>query len=53
MEIETSEVSLKDILVVQEFPDVFLEEIPGMPPPKEGEFCMDLRPGVTPISRDI
>jgi len=51
METETPEVSLRDIPVVQEFLDVFSEEIPGMPLPREVEFCIDLIPEVTPISR--
>jgi len=42
---------LEDILVVREFLDVFLEEIPGMLPPREVEFCIDLTPRATPISK--
>jgi len=45
-------ISIKDIPVVQEFPDVFPEKIPGMPPPREVEFCIDLVPGATPISKE-
>ena len=41
------QVSLRDIPVVQEFSDVFPEEIPGMPPPREVEFCIDHIPRVT------
>jgi len=48
METETLEVSLRNILVVQEFFDMFSEEILGMPPPREVEY---LTPGATPISR--
>jgi len=51
VETETPEVSLRDIPLVQELPDVFLEEIPGMPPPREVEFYIDLIPGATPISK--
>lgn len=40
-------VGLDDILVVSEFPDVFLNEIPGYPPVKEVEFCIELVPGMT------
>ena len=39
-----AESSLKDNLVVRGFTDVFSEEIPGMPPLREVEFCMDLEP---------
>jgi len=45
-----AEPSLEDILVVKEFPDVFPEEIPGMPPHNEVEFCIDLTFGATPFS---
>ena len=42
---------LEDILVVRDFPDVFLEELRGMPPDRCVEFIIDLIPGTTPISR--
>jgi hypothetical protein len=35
--------------VVNEFPDVFLEELPGMPPDRDIEFMIELKPGTTPI----
>jgi hypothetical protein len=37
------------ILVVSEFPDVFPEELPGMPPDRELEFAIDIVPGTAPI----
>jgi hypothetical protein len=40
-----------NIHVVRDFPDVFLEELPGMPPDREVEFVIDLVPRTTPISR--
>jgi hypothetical protein len=33
------------------FPDVFPEELPGMPPDREVEFVIDLLPGTVPISK--
>jgi hypothetical protein len=39
------------INVVSDFPDVFLEELPGMPPERKVEFAMELIPGTTPISK--
>jgi hypothetical protein len=33
------------------FPDVFPEELPGMPPDREVEFVIDLLPGTAPISK--
>jgi anion-transporting ArsA/GET3 family ATPase len=37
--------------VVKDFSDVFLEELPGMPPDREVEFVIDLLPGTAPISK--
>ena len=36
--------------VVCEFPDVFPEELPGLPPDREIELCIDVVPGTDPIS---
>ena len=36
---------------MKEFPNVFPDEIPGMPPLREVEFCINLTPGATPISK--
>ncbi|CAL2270251.1 unnamed protein product [Prunus armeniaca] len=35
---------LEDVLVVQEFLDVFLEDLPGLPPYREIEFTIELVP---------
>jgi hypothetical protein len=43
--------SLEDIKVVCEYPDVFPEELPGMPPDRDFEFVIDLLPGTAPISK--
>jgi hypothetical protein len=45
------EAKLDDIPVVNEFIDVFPQELPGMPPDQEIEFTIDLKPGTTPISQ--
>jgi hypothetical protein len=42
---------IQDIPVVCEFPDVFPEDLPGLPPEREVEFVIKLKPGTTPISR--
>ncbi|WVZ75461.1 hypothetical protein U9M48_023511, partial [Paspalum notatum var. saurae] len=42
---------IKKIPVVCEFPDVFSEELPGLPPDKDVEFKIDLVPGTAPVSR--
>jgi hypothetical protein len=41
--------STLDIRTVSEFSDVFLEELPGMPPDHEIEFVIELVPGTAPI----
>jgi hypothetical protein len=43
--------SLEDIRVVCKYPDVFPEELPGMPPDRDVEFVIDLLPGTAPISK--
>jgi hypothetical protein len=42
---------LEDFPVVSEFVDVFPEELPGLPPKRELEFTIDLKPGTKPIAR--
>jgi hypothetical protein len=42
--------TLEEFLVVQEYPDVFPEELPGMPPDRDIEFLIELLPGTPPIS---
>ncbi|XP_075095441.1 uncharacterized protein LOC142173711 [Nicotiana tabacum] len=42
--------SLKDIPTVCDFPAVFLDDLPGLPPEREIEFPIELVPGTTPIS---
>ena len=41
---------LEDIPIVKEFPDVFPDDISGLPPDREVEFTIDLIPGTKPIS---
>ena len=36
--------------MVQEFLDVFLSDIPGVPPNRDIDFAIDLEPGTKPIS---
>jgi hypothetical protein len=42
---------VKDIPVVCDFPDVFPEDLPGLPPERDVEFVIELKPGTAPISR--
>jgi hypothetical protein len=37
--------------VVREFADVFMEELPGMPPERELEFTIELKSRTEPIVR--
>ena len=46
----TSPTKLEDIPIVREFPDVFPDDLPGMPPDRDIEFTIDTIPGTTPIS---
>jgi hypothetical protein len=43
--------NLEDIPVACEFPDVFPEDLLGMPLDQDVEFIIELQPGTTPISR--
>ena len=42
---------LEEVPVVNEYPDVFSEELPGMPPDRDIEFVIDLVPGTSPIAK--
>jgi hypothetical protein len=44
-------VQLENIPVVCEYPDVFPDDLPGMPPDRDIEFVIELQPGTTPISK--
>ncbi|GKA28896.1 putative reverse transcriptase domain-containing protein [Tanacetum coccineum] len=48
---ESKEKRLEDVLVIRDFPEVFLEELPGLPPPRQVEFRIDLIPGAAPVAR--
>src|SRR5438105_12553489 len=45
------EVTVEDVPVVCEYPDVFPEDLPGLPPDRELEFIINMMPGTTPISQ--
>ncbi|GJY97341.1 hypothetical protein Tco_0514251 [Tanacetum coccineum] len=42
---------LKDVLIVRDFPEVFREDLSGIPPAQQVEFQTDLVPGVAPVAR--
>jgi hypothetical protein len=43
--------NLEEIPVVCDYPDVFPDDLPGMPPDRDIEFVIDLQLGTTPISK--
>ena len=43
--------AISQIPVICEYQDVFLEEVPGMPPHRLVEFIIDLEPGTEPICK--
>nr|GEV04975.1 putative reverse transcriptase domain-containing protein [Tanacetum cinerariifolium] len=49
----TDEKRLENIPVVREFPDVFPEELPGLPLVRQVEFQIDLIPGATPVAHPV
>ncbi|GJV88731.1 putative reverse transcriptase domain-containing protein [Tanacetum coccineum] len=51
MEKKSDEKRLEDIPVVREFPEVFPEDLPGLPPILQVEFQIDLILGATPVAR--
>ncbi|XP_042059685.1 uncharacterized protein LOC121804234 [Salvia splendens] len=45
------EKKIEDVDIVREFPDVFPDTLPGLPPDRRLEFTIDLEPGAAPISK--
>ncbi|KAI3740651.1 hypothetical protein L2E82_31121 [Cichorium intybus] len=43
--------TVNDIDVVREYPEVFPDDLPGLPPERQVEFRIDLVPGASPIAR--
>ncbi|GJT36597.1 putative reverse transcriptase domain-containing protein [Tanacetum coccineum] len=48
---KSEEKRLKDVPIVQYFLEVFLEDLPGLPPTRQVEFHIDLIPGAAPVAR--
>ena len=51
MDKNENELNFKNITIVKEYPDVFSEELLGLPLNREIEFSIDLLPGSGPISK--
>ncbi|GKE47806.1 putative reverse transcriptase domain-containing protein, partial [Tanacetum coccineum] len=48
---KSKEKRLEDVPIVWDFPDVFPEDLPGLPPTRQVEFQIDLIPGAAPVAR--
>ncbi|GJZ86385.1 putative reverse transcriptase domain-containing protein [Tanacetum coccineum] len=48
---ESKEKRLEDVPVIRDFPKVFPDELPRLPPPRQVEFHFDLIPGAAPVAR--
>ncbi|KAL8088747.1 hypothetical protein AgCh_038509 [Apium graveolens] len=49
--LERESLSMEDIPVVSEFPEMFPDELPGLPPDRQIEFEINLAPGTEPVSK--
>nr|GFA03949.1 hypothetical protein [Tanacetum cinerariifolium] len=48
---EPAERRLEDVPIIYEFPDVFPEDLPRLPPPRQVEFEIELVLGAAPVAR--
>ncbi|GJT10970.1 putative reverse transcriptase domain-containing protein [Tanacetum coccineum] len=48
---KSKEKRLEDVPIVLDFPEVFPEDLPGIPPTRQVEFQIDLVPGAAPVAR--
>ncbi|GJY53639.1 putative reverse transcriptase domain-containing protein [Tanacetum coccineum] len=51
IEDKSGEKRLEDVPIVRDFPEVFPEDLPGLPPTRQVEFQIDLVPGAAPVAR--
>ncbi|GKA30123.1 putative reverse transcriptase domain-containing protein, partial [Tanacetum coccineum] len=42
---------IKDVPIIRDFPEVFIEDLLGLPPARPVEFQIDLIPGAVPVAR--
>ncbi|GKA45491.1 putative reverse transcriptase domain-containing protein [Tanacetum coccineum] len=47
---EPKEKRLEDVPIICNFPEVFLDDLPGLPPPRHVEFRIKLVPGAAPVA---
>ncbi|GJY34112.1 putative reverse transcriptase domain-containing protein [Tanacetum coccineum] len=48
---KSGEKRLEDVPIVRDFPEVFPEDLSGLPPTRQVEFQIDLMPGAAPVAR--
>nr|GEX09557.1 hypothetical protein [Tanacetum cinerariifolium] len=48
---KSKEKRLKDVPVICDFPEVFPDDLPGLPPPRQVQFRIDLVPRANPVAR--
>jgi Reverse transcriptase (RNA-dependent DNA polymerase) len=48
---DAKEVDISTVSVAREYPDVFPDELPGLSPPRDVEFCIELQPSTTLVAR--
>ncbi|GJU94658.1 putative reverse transcriptase domain-containing protein, partial [Tanacetum coccineum] len=48
---KSKEKQLEDVPIIKDFPEVFPEDLPGLPPIRQVEFHIDLVPGAAPVAR--
>ncbi|GJU55577.1 putative reverse transcriptase domain-containing protein [Tanacetum coccineum] len=48
---EPKEKRLEDVPMIRDFPEVFPDDLPGLPPPRQVEFKIELVPGAAPVAR--
>ncbi|GKD08313.1 putative reverse transcriptase domain-containing protein [Tanacetum coccineum] len=51
IEDKSREKRLEDVPIVRDFPEVFPEDLSGLPPTRQVEFQIDLIPGAAPVAR--
>ncbi|KAI3819709.1 hypothetical protein L1987_13557 [Smallanthus sonchifolius] len=51
MEKKTQGKKLQDVPIIKDYPEVFPDDLPGLPPIRQVEFRIDLVPGATPVAK--
>ncbi|GJU00573.1 putative reverse transcriptase domain-containing protein [Tanacetum coccineum] len=52
-EVKSEEKRLEYVPIVRDFPEVFLKDLPGLPPMRQVKFQIDLVSGATPVARAL